>query len=583
MAPLDYRPSSFTLLETLEHMRELLRKRGFLMEEGEWVNPIPNVWSVRLQDKLCSRLVSNGKGVSKEAALVSAYGEMLERLSCNYFFNGLYLSAHACSEPFVYYPQEKWFPFEDDEWPRGLLDGPTLAHYNLSQDLVPEQLIDAGSGDRSRGICALPFIRQRNHQTVWFPVNIISNLYVGNGMAVGAGKYEARVQALSEIFERHIKTTIITDGISLPLVPDEVLARYPHVQEMVTTLESNGLIVEVRDASLNGKFPLINVTVMNPVSGGCFACFGSHPRFGMAMERAFTEMLQGRELQQLIDLPEPTFDLTKVAEQANLDAHFSKFTGRVCWDLFSESNDYHFVDWDVTGTPEEQFNHLCHLIHIVDMDIYIADYAFMGMAACRIIVPGMSEVHPVSRLGTSNDNRARHLRQRLLALPLLDVPALRELLDELEDMDLPPHQDLGGLLGLLTDDDSVWKGLTVCEIRLLINLALGEREQVLGDLKDVVACTVLPQSRRPRYRCLLVLLQLDLDLHRDLLDYLRVLQRMYGEVLVEQCIAMLEGRAGFPGFIVAGDDLDGFASHQMLLEARDKVQKAKAAHYFALR
>ncbi|MFB9885414.1 YcaO-like family protein [Balneatrix alpica] len=582
MTAVDYRPSSYTLLETLDKMRHLLRQRGFLLEEEDWLNPLPHVWSVQLREKHCPYLISNGKGVSREAALVSAYGEFIERLSCNSFFNGLYLSARFQEEAFAYYPQERWFAIEGPEWPRGLLDGPTLAHYNLNQDLFPEDLLDTGTANRVRGICALPFIRQRNHQTVWFPVNIISNLYGGNGMGVGVGKYEARVQALSEIFERHIKTTIISDGISLPRVPDEVLARYPQAQATLKALEAAGFVVEVQDASMNGKFPLINVTVVSPQSGGVFACFGAHPRFGVALERALTELMQGRSLPQLFDLPEASFDLARIAEQANISAHFSKFTGRVAWDLLSDRSDYPFVDWDHPGTAQQQFAWMCELIHKVDMDIYIADYEFMGLPACRIIVPGMSDVQPVAKLLRSNDNRAAGLRSALLNLPKLSEQQWRELLEGLDDLELSPQLRIAELIGLVADKGSVWHSLCVAEVQTLVYLALGEREQALPCLRQLLQ---LPPAmeRAGFYRCLHVLLQLALDDERKITDFERILVRTYGQQQVSLCLQVLDACGTFPGIEAAGLELEGFRLHQSLLEAYDKLHKAKAAHHFAIR
>ncbi len=55
-------------------------------------------------------------------------------------------------------------------------------------------LIDLQSGNDDRGICALPFTRQSDEQTVYIPMNIVGNLYVSNGMSAGNTRNEARVQ-----------------------------------------------------------------------------------------------------------------------------------------------------------------------------------------------------------------------------------------------------------------------------------------------------------------------------------------------------------------------------------------------------
>ncbi|HBL85804.1 MAG TPA: hypothetical protein DD399_01650, partial [Alcanivorax sp.] len=54
------------------------------------------------------------------------------------------------------------------------------------------------------GICSLPFQRRSDGETVWFPSNLIENLYLSNGMSAGNTLPEAQVQCLSEIFERAV-------------------------------------------------------------------------------------------------------------------------------------------------------------------------------------------------------------------------------------------------------------------------------------------------------------------------------------------------------------------------------------------
>ncbi|WP_256744460.1 YcaO-like family protein, partial [Cronobacter sakazakii] len=105
--------------------------------------------------------------------------------------------------------------------------------YDPENELTASMLVDLQSGNEERGICALPFTRQSDEQTVYIPMNIVGNLYVSNGMSAGNTRNEARVQGLSEVFERHIKNRIIAESISLPEIPQEVLARYPGVVEAI--------------------------------------------------------------------------------------------------------------------------------------------------------------------------------------------------------------------------------------------------------------------------------------------------------------------------------------------------------------
>ena len=72
--------------------------------------------------------------------------------------------------------------------------------------------------------------------------------------------------------------------------------RYPSIQASIAKLEEEGFPIYAFDASLGGKYPVICVVLLNPNNGTCFASFGAHPNFQVALERTVTELLQGRSL-----------------------------------------------------------------------------------------------------------------------------------------------------------------------------------------------------------------------------------------------------------------------------------------------
>ena len=75
------------LEESIERFRSNLLKLNLEVTESNWLNPLPNVFSVHLSLNNCPVIYSNGKGSSKEAALASAYGELFERLSTHMSFS----------------------------------------------------------------------------------------------------------------------------------------------------------------------------------------------------------------------------------------------------------------------------------------------------------------------------------------------------------------------------------------------------------------------------------------------------------------------------------------------------------------
>ena len=308
-----------SLEETISNMTKLIENLGIKIEIASWRNIVPHVWSVHIRDADSPMCYTNGKGATKDAALCSALGEYLERISNNYFYNDFFLGQEIAEAEFVHYPNEKWFkPGVKNSIPQDLMDDYMKSIYDPDKELKASHLIDMNSGNISRGICALPYVRQSDNQTVYIPVNLIGNLFVSNGMSAGNTQSEARVQALSEIFERAVKNKIILEEISLPDVPKEVLNRFPKIVEGIESLEAKGFPIVIKDASLGGLFPVMCVTLMNPKNGGVFASFGAHPNFEVALERSLTELLQGRSFEGLNDLVPPTFNQNAICEPNNI-------------------------------------------------------------------------------------------------------------------------------------------------------------------------------------------------------------------------------------------------------------------------
>jgi ribosomal protein S12 methylthiotransferase accessory factor len=556
-----------SLESSIQSMQDKLADLGFNIEERSWLNPVANAWSVHIRDQDCPLLFTNGKGATELAARASALGEFFERLGCNYFWSHYYLGETIAQREFVHYPQEKWFPLTADEtWPAGLLDDELRAFYNPDDTVPASALVDRNSGNAARGICALPYQRQRDGATVWFPVNLIGNLYVSNGMSAGNTASEARVQALSEIFERFVKFKIIGEGICLPDVPEDVIARYPKIEAGIRDLRAAGFGILVKDASLGGQYPVMNVTLLNPNDQGCFSSFGAHPRFEVALERALTELLQGRALDALGDFPEPGFDLDEIADSPNLEIHFVDSSGIISWEFLRATPDHAFADWDFSGTTEEEFGWLCEAIHADGRDIYIADFPHLGVYACRILVPSMSEIYPIDDLEWNNNSVGNQLHQALLHLPQQDDDALRELLATLDELGLDDQRPVPALIGLAEDAWSLWHDLRVGELKLLLALAIQDREAVQEGCQWVRQFDQLDPDRRQVYRCIETLLRMD-----DPESYQASLLSLFGNYTLTTAQAMLRGEERFFGLDAPGLDLTGCVTHQRLLRAYRKL------------
>ncbi|MCL2899959.1 30S ribosomal protein S12 methylthiotransferase accessory factor YcaO [Brenneria tiliae] len=571
------------LEDSIARFQQQLQDLGFDIEEASWLNPVPHVWSVHIRDRDCPLCFTNGKGASKKAALASALGEYFERLSTNYFFADFYLGKTIAQSEFVHYPDEKWFAIApDNTLPEGILDARLREFYDPEQALGASDLIDLQSGNAERGICALPFIRQRDLQKVYIPMNIIGNLYVSNGMSAGNTASEARVQGLSEVFERSIKNRIIAQSISLPAIPQAVLNRYPGVVEAIATLEKEGFPIFAYDASLGGRYPVICVVLFNPANGTCFASFGAHPDFGVALERTVTELLQGRGLKDLDVFTAPTFDVDEVAEHANLETHFIDSSGLISWDMFKDRADYPFVDWSFSGTTEEEFATLMAIFQREDQEVYIADYQHLSVYACRILVPGMSDIYPADDLLLANNAMGAHLRDTLLALPdsRWEKADYLALLQQLDDEGFDDFTRVRELLGIATGKDNAWFTLRIGELKSMLALAGGDLEQALiwAEWTQDFNGSVFPAPRANYYRCLQTLLQLALEPQRNPADYYDAFVSMYGRETVDAAGAAIAGEQSFYGLFAIDDAFAALPAHRSLLAAYEKLQRAKSRY-----
>ena len=569
------------LEETIANMSAILAGLGMKIEIASWRNIVPNVWSLHIRDAQSPMCFTNGKGSTKESALASALGEFIERLNCNFFYNDQFWGEEIANAEFVHYPDEKWFkPGPNGELPKEILDEYCLEIYDPEKELLGTHLYDTNSGNIERGICSLPFVRQSDGETVYFPSNLIENLYLSNGMSAGNTLQEAQVQCLSEIFERAVKREIIEGEIALPDVPEEVLAKYPSIVAGIQGLEEQGFPVLVKDASLGGQFPVMCVTLMNPRTGGVFASFGAHPSFEVALERSLTELLQGRSFEGLNDLPQPTFQSEAVTEPNNFVEHFIDSSGLVSWRFFSSKSDYDFVEWDFTNEGEnsnaDEAAELFGILEEMGKEVYMAVYEHLGATACRILVPDYSEIYLVEDLIWDNTNKALAFREDILNIHRLDDTRLEALVERLEECELDDYTEITTLIGIEFDDNTVWGQLTLLELKLLIYIALKQFEEAKDLVEQFLQYNTNTVERGLFYQCMNVVLEVILDDEMELQDYEKNFRRMFGDERMDAVIGSVEGSVRFYGLTPTSMKLEGLDRHLRLIESYKKLHAARA-------
>ncbi|WEM43020.1 30S ribosomal protein S12 methylthiotransferase accessory factor YcaO [Photobacterium sp. DA100] len=570
------------LEDTIENFQTKLKELGFNIGNASWHNPVPNVWSVQIDDTDAPMNVTTGKGATKQAALASALGKQFERLATNDFYANHYLGAAVATGEFVHYPNEKWFPIDLEENlpPDAILDERLTQFYDPTLELLGTDLIDLQSSNMARGICTLPFERQSDKQVINMPANIIGNLYVSNGIAAGNTRFEARTHALCEIIERKIKHRVLSGQIDLPAIPEQALNRSTSFTASVDALKAKGLQIKGFDASLGGQYPVACIAVANPQFSTALISFAAHPCFDVALERGITELLQGRSLDELNTLLASLSDNDASNEQHVPDHQLAESTGFIATARLQNEPELEFTGWNISGNAEERFDHLMSLLHAAGTDAYIADYDHLGVDCCRIIVPGWSEIAPVEDLIEANNNVALELREVLLALPAIewDAEQYAEMFhiveEEFDDETLLPT-----MLGLAVQPGDAWQTLRIGELKCLIALAGGDLELALEFAKWCVAfnASSYGADRLNFFRCLVDSLALALDEARDPAQCKADFEHTFGTDTVAAAWGSIEGSIHFYG-LTAGDlTMSQFPAHQQLLHSYQKLQVAKQA------
>lgn len=570
--------------QSIAHFEEILKKLNISVTESNWMNPLEDVYSVNLSVTSCPTLYSNGKGSSRLAARASAYGELFERLATHMEFSDYYLGLDNSNAPFVHFKDEKWTNIEENQnqIPNEILNASLRKFYTQECDLTLENLVDLQSSSYSRGVCSIPFTNARNGEIVYFPVNLLDNLYGSNGMSEGNSEYEALVQGLSEIIERHVKREIIKKGLALPAVPDEILQKYEKSYKSLKDLQGDGLKVVCYDASLGGKFPVVCIVMFNQRNGTCFASFGAHPIFEVALDRTITELMQGRSFSDLDNFDEPDFDLNKTSDIVNLESHFVDSTGILPMQMFRKIPDYRFVAWDFSGSTKEQYKALRYMIAKLGFDIYIRSYNYLGVYVYRTIVPGMSEIYPVDDLVYNNTNLGIDFQDALLSLPDTDETeeTYESYLQELENEEFDNDTNVCSLLGVLPDEKSPWENLRMGELKCLVALAAKNYEAA----SEYAQWTLLYNNEsmslenRAFYQCIIKITDCLTTGNLKIEDYLDGLKLLYGEKTVENALDHIEGRKRFNNLVGSDLNMKSFTAHQELIRIYNILKEAQSSY-----
>ncbi len=388
---------------TVANIKKILADLGVETEEL-WVKESEiGTYSLRVVVKGTGN-GTNGKGVTRDYALASAYAEFLERLQ-----NGMltlsfkFMNDPAYASEYFRAADEKILTTrelieQDDAFLRHFFEMIGGSHLSVEDKIARLDEIEHTDflchGKEHSHVC-LPFCELDSGRTVYLPVFLYERIYTSNGMASGNTPEEAIVQGLAEIIERYVQTRLFEEKPSLPDVPDEYIEKFPYVHEIYSRLKAlPGYKVMMKDCSFGGKYPVAGLIVINMNAGTYGVKLGCHPDFGVAMERTLTETTQGCDVETYSTRSTLDFYNEGVEDWINVYNTFKVGMGQYPFELLSKKTTYDFTPMeDVSNlSNQELMEKMLDQIAEEGYEVLIRDVSNLGFPSYHIIVPGFSEI-----------------------------------------------------------------------------------------------------------------------------------------------------------------------------------------------
>jgi ribosomal protein S12 methylthiotransferase accessory factor len=355
---------------------------------------IENIYTCEIKSKNIP-FVSFGKGETPEAALLSAQGEMAERILTRNFFEEYYING--------LYPDAREGEFLNKE----------LKKFYKIDLLQKEELIDFNSD--SFEILSIPFVSRDTKEKVYFPINLLQNLYASNGMAAHFDIIKAYQNAKAEIIERFVKFEVIKYALPLPKIEHQL----------------NSKNIQIYDATLDGKYPVMAASYIQ--EDNIILAFGCDIDREKAIKKAYLELMQTglNNFGKIVD------DIEEVRDRFNLINHFIDLRGNVHKNFlkrpFFKKAKWNFTNYDVFNKKE-----------------YFKVYKCCGVFAIHVIIPGISEIYPVEDLIYNNINYPKFFRDKILNYQNYEKQEINDLIEEISI--LYPFTQIDSLIGVITKE-----------------------------------------------------------------------------------------------------------------------------------
>ena len=385
--------------QTVKRIKKILNDIGIEVEEKWSKKSSVGTYSLRVCIK-GSDMGQNGKGMTKEFAMASGYAEFMERLQ-----NGVFrfrIEKPNEELPFSNAPDEKSLTVEELMKENNSLLEHILkvnGYENKTKDekieYVKEMLNENTKLVEKSNRLSVPYYSVKYNNLQYMPDILFNYVFATNGMCAGNSPEEALIEGISEILERYVSFRILKERLVLPEIPDSYIEKFPKVKNMVEKLKQNDeYYFRLVDCSLDGKYPVAGLYILQKNTGKFGFKMGAHPDYGIAMERCFTEAAQGRDIYEYAQTCLFDFYEQDKKESVNLTKFVFSDLAAVPYQVLDQKSNYKFTQMpDVSELDNKSIlKKLVNSILQEDKDILIRDLSVLGFPTYSIAIPGMSEL-----------------------------------------------------------------------------------------------------------------------------------------------------------------------------------------------
>lgn len=388
--------------ETVKRIKKILKDNNIKVKESKIININDSVFSVRVELKNIPGIGTNGKGITKEYALASAYAEFMERLQTKFLLKSNFLNK-----------ENKKKAFYDEIY----IDS---NEFLKQEKIVKSNYIDELMENNSDYCYVTPFYDVFNNSYVNLPVKIINLLTHSNGLSSGNTRKEALVQGICEIFERYCYKEILFNEYELPTIIIENIEGF-NVYEQLEHLNKLGFSYEIKDCSLNGKFPVVGIIIYDNLKKKYLFSIGADPDFNIALQRCITEILQGISAEDIESkmkyINNEYEDNKKLYGQefllTNWLKSYSSNSGVHPKSIFSDRNkiNLNMLPFYNVKDNKQALEILLNIITKNGLKIYIKDYSYLGFDTYRTYIPTLSEIDELDTLKYEIASNIEQLKQ----------------------------------------------------------------------------------------------------------------------------------------------------------------------------